>query len=157
MAGRTLVVYASKYGTTEKYARIIADALGGDSLEVAKAGTAGLGGYDRIIVGSPVFAGQGSGKVKKFLEKNRKQLAAKETGAYICCMAQGEDSKGQLVRAYPEWFLKTARNTEVLGGEILLSKLKGLHKLIIVKMMKQEKDESAFSEENARKFAGRFI
>lgn len=156
MGKQTAVCFVSKYGTTEKYANIIARQLGGEALHIGSVNAKSLAGYDRIIIGSPVFAGRGSGKAKKFCEKNKSLLMKKEVGAYLCCMAEGDEAQAQLTRAYPQWLLQHSNKTGVLGGEVILSKLSGLHKMIITKMIKQEEDKSMYSESQGIDFAKAF-
>lgn len=84
---KTLVVYDSYYGNTEKIAGIIVDALSNDielrKVDQVKGGD--LVGLDFLIVGSPTRGFRPSDKVKKFLKKipagsmNGKTVAAFDT------------------------------------------------------------------------------
>ena len=54
---RTIVLYTSKYGAAETYARWIAEALGGRAVPLDKFSKKELQGYDTVIYGGGVQAG----------------------------------------------------------------------------------------------------
>lgn len=68
---KTLIVYDSAYGNTEKIAKIMGRTIGGDTT-VVRAGDANLSGnepIDFLIVGSPTYGGRPTQPVKDFLDK----------------------------------------------------------------------------------------
>ena len=68
---KTLIVYDSVHGNTEKIARAIGDAITGE-VEVLHAGEASspeLDTFDLIIVGSPTHAGRPTPAIQDFLKK----------------------------------------------------------------------------------------
>jgi flavodoxin I len=68
---KTLIVYDSAYGNTEKIAKIMGSTIGGDTA-VVRAGDADLSGHepiDFLIVGSPTYAGRPTQPVQDFLDK----------------------------------------------------------------------------------------
>ncbi len=68
---KTLIVYDSTYGNTEKIARAIGDAIGGDA-RVVRAGGASLPGKescDLLVVGSPTLGGRASPDIQGFLDR----------------------------------------------------------------------------------------
>jgi flavodoxin len=68
---KTLVVYDSVYGNTEKIARAIADAIGpGDEVKLLRSGEATLSALeavDLLIVGSPTQGGRPTSAIQTFL------------------------------------------------------------------------------------------
>ena len=67
---KTLVVYDSQYGNTEKIARVIGDTIPGASvLHADDAGLSELEGAGLLIVGSPTHGGRPMGAVQTFLKK----------------------------------------------------------------------------------------
>jgi flavodoxin I len=54
---KALIVYDSGFGNTEKVARIIGEAIGGQVLRVGEVNPADLKGFDLLIVGSPTHGG----------------------------------------------------------------------------------------------------
>lgn len=71
---KTIVVYKSKYGYTEKYAQWLAESLGCDIKE--NASLTDVMGYDTIIYGGGIYAGRINGV--KLIAKNLGKLAGKK-------------------------------------------------------------------------------
>jgi flavodoxin len=75
---KTLVVYDSVYGNTEKIARAIGGGIGDDA-EVLHAGDVSpleLEGIDLIIVGAPTQGGRPAPAMKQFLDKATKDAVS---------------------------------------------------------------------------------
>lgn len=88
---RVLVIYDSRTGNTEKMANAVAEgARSIDGTEVVvrtvdKAKVDDLLGFDAIILGSPTYYGNVSGKLKEFIDKTYKihgKLEGKVGGAF---------------------------------------------------------------------------
>lgn len=54
---KTAVIYYSKYGTTENYARLIAKELGADLFEAKKTKFRDIKGYDTVVFGGGIYLG----------------------------------------------------------------------------------------------------
>jgi flavodoxin len=68
---KTLVIYDTLYGNTEKIAKSIGGGIGGEVkvVKVGEANPAELGSYDLIIIGSPTQGGRHTPATKAFLDK----------------------------------------------------------------------------------------
>ena len=68
---KIVVIYDSLYGNTEKIAKAIGDAVGGEVrvLSVGEAKPSELSTVDLLFVGSPTHGGRASPPMRKFLEK----------------------------------------------------------------------------------------
>lgn len=85
---KILVAYGTRWGATEKTARIVADTInqsGRHSAELcaaAKVKSGQLGAFDAYVVGSSIAAGQWKGSAKRLVRK----LAGtgKPTAAFVC-------------------------------------------------------------------------
>jgi len=64
---KALVVYDSFFGNTERVARAVADALGGEALRVGQVTPDRLAGLDLLVVGSPTRAFRPSPDIKNWL------------------------------------------------------------------------------------------
>lgn len=71
-----IILYKSKYGTTEKYAQWLSEATGFEMLETVKATVAALKDYDTIILGGGIYAHGIAGIA--FLKKNFQALKDKK-------------------------------------------------------------------------------
>jgi flavodoxin I len=77
---KTLIVYDSVYGNTEKIAQAIGDAITGDVevLRVGEVNPSELKAFDLLIVGSPTHGGRPTPAMRDFLKQVPK-LALKDT------------------------------------------------------------------------------
>lgn len=66
---KSLVLYDSVYGNTEKVARAISKFLRAEIVNVADANPSKLHNYELIIVGSPVHGGRASPAMQEFIKK----------------------------------------------------------------------------------------
>ena len=75
---KLLIVYASKYGQTEKIARRIAQTASVEStvVPVSEAGNVPLQDYDLLIVAGSVYFGKHSRKLENFVKQNLQLITA---------------------------------------------------------------------------------
>lgn len=66
---KTLVIYDSVYGNTEKIAKVISDALNAKLLHVHDADPFELNHKDLVVIGSPVHGGRGTPELEEFINK----------------------------------------------------------------------------------------
>jgi len=66
---KTLIVYDSVYGNTEKIAQAIGEAIGGQVLQVGKVSAADLQGLALLIVGSPTRGGRPTEGLQAWLDQ----------------------------------------------------------------------------------------
>jgi menaquinone-dependent protoporphyrinogen oxidase len=102
---KALVVYGTKSGCTAGIAERIGEDLAqhGATVEVVSADKAGdPAGYDAVVVGSGIRAGQWHAPVKSWVESNATALKAKPVAFFTCGMMIREDGKQDEVRAYTD-------------------------------------------------------
>lgn len=73
--GRTAIIYQSKYGSTEKYAKWICEEIGGDLYKKSNISISALKKYDTIIYGGGLYVRGISGF--SFIKNNYKYLEGK--------------------------------------------------------------------------------
>lgn len=159
----TLIVYATKYGCTEKCAKILSEKLirkvdlcnlkGGKSVELSQ--------YDQLIIGGSIYMGKIRKEVSEFCTKNLSVLKEKKIGLFICGMQEGDQAETQLNQSFPEELLVNAVARESFGGEFRFNKMNFMERFIIKMVTKKDqsspavdtkKDISAISEENMNRF-----
>lgn len=154
---KTLIIYSSKYGTTEKCSNVLKDKLEGEvaAINIKKDSIPEIDSFDTIIIGSSVYMGKISKKINEFVVKNLGQLKGKKVALFLCCMAEGADGEKQINTVYPQELVDNAIDKELLGGEFLFSKMNFFEKFIIKKISKSdgEKDVSKVSEDKINSFA----
>ena len=135
------IIYASKYGTTEKVAEAIADKLKGTNevelFSLKKNPQPNIGAFEMVIIGSSIYAGQASRKVKAFCKENESLLLQKRIGLFVCGMHPDKEEQDKEVQnAFSEVLLKKSSATKFLGGAYLFEQMNFLERMIIKKVAK---------------------
>ena len=77
---RAIVIYDTKYGSTEQVANWIAEGL--NDAELKYVGDVTSVYYDLVVIGSPVYDNALSMKVLQFLDRNKESLANKKLALF---------------------------------------------------------------------------
>ncbi len=125
---KILILYRTKYGSTEQYARWIAEEVRADLVKIEDFDTARFDQYSTIIIGSPTYMGKI--QTKDFLEKNWDALKTKpvflfNTGLFP--MESPESNKSfEMIPAHIRDHIEYIK----LPGKIDMKKLKFTDKMI---------------------------
>ncbi|WP_197051395.1 flavodoxin domain-containing protein [Caloranaerobacter azorensis] len=162
----TLIVYATKYGCTEKCAVILSEKLTGEvdlyNLKTEK--VLNLSQYDKVIIGGSIYMGRIQKEISDFCIKNLNLLKEKKIGLFICCMRGGDIAKAQLESSFPRELLYKAVAQEVFGGEFMFKKMSSIERFIVRIVAKLDKsftvldtskDMSNVSDKSINRFAQR--
>jgi menaquinone-dependent protoporphyrinogen oxidase len=152
---KTLIIYASKYGCTEKCSNLLKDKLTSEVkiVDMKKEKVPDINLFDNIIIGGSIYMGKIQKRVNEFCLKNNSTLTNKKLGFFICCMGEKDIAEKQIKTSFPEELLSKAIAIEHFGGEFIFGKMNFLERLIIKKISKTSNDKSTISEENINKFA----
>ena len=84
---KTLIVYSSKYGGTEKIAKILRAEIttAVDTIDLSSSIDIDLDNYENIYIGTPIYAGRARKNIRKFCKNNLSKLQVKNTGIFINC------------------------------------------------------------------------
>lgn len=126
---KTLIIYASKTGTTEKCAKNISTQLKDATAVNIYTQNEDINRYDLIVIGSPIRMGMIDKKIKNFLLKNIECLKFKKTAYFICC-GFNENWKKYYEQNIPKDLLDSAITYDTFGGEMDIENQKGLDKFI---------------------------
>lgn len=88
----TVVVYGSKLGSTKAAAEYIAKKLNADVFPASE--PVDLSKYDKIIIGSGVYAGKPAKAVSNFVASNKE--AVKGASLFVSCMYNDDKGADQL-------------------------------------------------------------
>jgi len=83
---RVLVTAATRYGATDEIAQVIAEVLGEHGLEATllpPEQVEGVDGYDAVVVGSAVYAGQWLKPARELVERHAGALAGRPAGVAV--------------------------------------------------------------------------
>lgn len=151
---KTLIVYGTKYGTTEKCSKLLKDKLQGEVtiVNIKKENIPDLNSFDNIIIGGSIYMGQIQKEIKNLFAKNIGVLKEKRVGLFICGMNE-ENAEAQFINAFPKEIIESSVAKELFGGEAILKNMNFLERFIMKKVAKIENDVSKLLEGNIDKFA----
>jgi menaquinone-dependent protoporphyrinogen oxidase len=89
---KSIVVYASRYGSTREVAQAIADGLGADIQSVL--GHPDIEPYDLVVLGSPIYSGTYLPAMQRYLRNNAELLRTKKIAAFITAAADEQVNVG---------------------------------------------------------------
>lgn len=150
---KTLIVYATNTGTTEKAARKINERLKdkADIVNLKDNKMPDIRDYDFIAIGGSVSMGRIQRSVKRFIIKNREALKKKQMGLFIAC---GEKES---LEEYFKTILEDLRGSAVfavsIGYAYYLEKLNPITRRIITSLAHVTKTTEAFDEKEIKRVA----
>lgn len=153
---KTAIIYYSKHGITEQVAHLLGEKLdnGVDYISLRESPKPDIWIYDRIIIGTSIYASTPSRKVSLFCKKNRSLLEEKVRGLFICCMNEKQELE-EMNNAFPEYLQKLAIPTAILGGEFHFDKMNFIERFLVKKIAKVNSSVSRLRYDAIREFADR--
>jgi menaquinone-dependent protoporphyrinogen oxidase len=144
-----LIAYRTRYGTTERYARLLAERLPGESrlADLRRVRRLPLADHELILLGSPIYGGSVLPGLGSFCELHRDELLSRPVGLFICCLYEGERAQAQLDSAFPGWLSLHAFGRWALGGEVRLDRLNLLDRFLVRRLIQVERDISKMRPE----------
>lgn len=124
---RTLIVYATKHGSTEKAVSMLEADLSGvvRVMNVDDSWGVDLESFDRVILGGPIYMGELHEKLSAYATRYLDVLLQKKVGLFICGgMEDPFILQEELENAFPEDLYRHAAVKEVFGYVIDFRKLK---------------------------------
>lgn len=154
---KTLIAFASKYGTTEKCANLLKEKLDGD-VDVVNLNDSrpSVSDYDAVIIGGPVYMGKLNSKVSSYCVNNLPNLVDKKKGFFICHMDFEKPIDQQLAEFYPKKLIETATAKAGFGGAYFVSKMGFFYKWVIKKAAGVEEDRENIQYDAIDNFASKF-
>ena len=136
----TLIIYASKYGSTADCAKYLQTGLTGTvsvvDIETVSAHTINLEPFDTVTIGSSIYVGSISKKMRAFCATFEEVLLKKRVAIFICCGFPAQLS-AYLSHNFSPALLEKATLAEPFGGEARLDKMKITDKLIMKTVAKE--------------------
>lgn len=149
----TLLVYASKYGCTEKCAKLVSEKLHDnvDMVNLKNEKDIDLSKYDKVIIGGSIYIGRILKEITEFCSKYLNILKDKKIGIFICGM-QKDAIETEINQNFPPEILEIVHVKESFGGEFIFEKMNFWEKTIVKIIAKTNSDISEIQEDNIDKF-----
>ena len=128
---RILIAYATKSGTCKQAAELLATQLPNHDVTLADlAETAPVvGDFDYIVLGGPIRMNKAHKALRSFLKVQSAALCAVPHTLFLCC-AFADQFENYLEMTYSKELLESADDVMYFGGELDVSKQKGIDKLL---------------------------
>jgi len=140
---RSLIVYASSHGTTEKAVRILCSYLS-DGVDVWCVNNRGpfpnIAQYDLVMIGGSIHAGLIQRSITRFMEKNYKLLLHKKVALFLCCLLEGDQARFQFERVFPHRLRDQSIANGLFGGELIYSQMSFLKRMMVSNIMGVKSD-----------------
>lgn len=152
---KTLIIYASKHGSTEKCSKLLSERITGEvtTVNIQRDKIPDVSAFDKVIIGGSIYIGKIQNEISEFCKNNLDVLKNKKVGFFICSMRDGEEGKAQLSNSISKELLANSIIKESFGGEFIFKKLSFMERFIVKKVAKITGDTSSISEETINKFA----
>lgn len=155
----TLIVYASRHGTTAMYARKLFQLLHGNVdlcfLDERANSLPNLSVYDTVVIGGSIHYGKINKSVTKFTKENLELLKSKRIALFITCHFEGDKALEQLNNVFPKELLEKAIVSDFFDGELLFPKMNYWEKMIAKMVLKADEIRPRVSKEKIMNFANK--
>lgn len=153
---KILIAYATRYGTTEKCANILADLLVKKSHEVElvnlkKNTKVKPDDFDIVAIGGSIVAFRMNSAVKKFVKRNLNTLIEMKTGIFIC--GANENLDELLKKGYPEQLIEKAAAKGHFGFEMNWERMNKITRGMMQKASKTTDPISKIKNDNIIEFS----
>ena len=153
----TLIVYASRHGTTSEYAKRLFQLLNGNVdlcfLNERGESLPDLSVYTTIVIGGSIHYGKNSKSVLKFTNENLEFLKTKRVGLFVTCHFEGDKALQQLNNAYSKELLDRAIVADYFEGELLFPKMNIWEKFITKLVLRKDEIKPIVSKDRIIRFA----
>lgn len=145
---KTLIIFASKNGATEKAAHQIANKMTHDTkvINVKKMTPQLLAEYDNIVLGTSIYIGKIRREMDKFVNLNQANLQTKPLSIFLIC---GMKDQAVFESNFPDKLIEHAEFTGFLGHEYRLEKMNPIEKWIIKRAVDADTIKSACLDNQA--------
>jgi len=151
---RTLILYFSKYGFTERVANMLADHFEGDVVveRCSKDYSVDLTKFDIVILGSPIYVGRPNVALLDFCESYRRLLMSKKLGLFVTGSNKDEALRS-MKESLPENLFQHAKERAYFGYALNFEKMSFLDRLATRIISKKSQSETRLDAHKMEEFA----
>lgn len=149
---KTLIIYSTRHGAAKKCVEVLQPQLEGELTVVnAKEDTIpDIQGFDRVIIGSSIYAGMIGKTIKKFVTANLDQLLKKASFLFVC---GAFDNAEYFPKNFPDSLCQHAQEKVNFGGELNTKDMGFLEKTIVKMVSAKEKTIPMIHEDRIKAFS----
>ncbi|HHV99651.1 MAG TPA: hypothetical protein GXX36_08780 [Clostridiaceae bacterium] len=149
---KTLILFSSRYGATEKCANLIMKGLRDDAevINLKNGESKDIDNYDVILIGGGVYAGKLQSEITKFIEDNKECLRNKKVGVFLCCK-ESEKTSEYAKANLPAWLVNDLFLLENTGYEINFERMNFLEKFLFKSLFKIKRSYSDLKYDSIEK------
>ena len=155
----TIIVFASRHGTTSQYAKILLQLLDGNvdlcNLNERSDRLPDMSHYNTIVLGGSIHYGKNSSLVIDFTKNNIEWIKTKRIGLFVTSYFEGEKALEQLLNAYPKELHERAIVTDYFDGELLFPKMNFWERLIAKAVLRANEVGPLISKVKITEFANK--
>jgi menaquinone-dependent protoporphyrinogen oxidase len=129
---KSIVIYATKYGTAEKAAKMLKEKLQGEValVNIMKEKSPSFKEYDNVILGGSIYVGKIQKELTNYMKSNLSELMKKRVGLFICAaLNEPEKLTQELNDAFPEELRSAAVAKEAFGYKFSFEKMNFFDKM----------------------------
>ncbi len=152
---KTLIIYASKHGTTSEIAERVSRLIGINKCRVVNIDEEilpSLSEFDTVIIGGSIYFGKIQKKIQRFCEIYAEELLQKRVGLFICCMKR-QAERVEFNNAFPAILIEHATAKGIFGGEFKFDNLNFVEKMIVKKSVGVDKSVRRINAQSINHFA----
>ncbi|MCL1630358.1 flavodoxin domain-containing protein [Sporolactobacillus sp. CPB3-1] len=153
---KTLILYATKYGSTERMAHRLAEHFNGETelVNIQTSAIPRLDSFETVVLGGPIYMGKIQKPLTNFVTAHLAALESKRLGLFICAAHPDEKERfNELEKAFPAALSQKAVVKDVLGYAIQFEKMHFFDKLIMKKIKGDSHSTQEFYDQRIRAFA----
>lgn len=155
----TIIVYASRRGTTAKYAQSLLKFIDGNvdlcSLNERGNSMPDMSFYDTIVIGGPIQYGKNNKLVLSFVNNNIDLLRTRRLGLFVTSFYDGDRAFEQLNSAYPKELIDRAVVVDYFDGELLYPKMNFFEKMVAKIVLRAEELQPIIAKSKIVDFANK--
>ena len=137
------IVYASKYGFTEKCVRLLQEQLPEYSLwNLQEAAPDDIKGAEALVIGGPVYAGRFPKKLSLWIQQEEDWAKDRVQGLFLTALSDRDTAEGYFQSNFPESWRAKEPARAFFGGGLDFSRLNWFESFLLKKLMKIKQDIS---------------
>lgn len=151
---RTLILYFSKYGFTERVAHMLADHFEGDVVveKCTKDYSVDLTKFDTIILGSPIYVGRPNVDLLDFCDSYQRLLMNKRLGFFVTGSIENE-ALPSLEKSVPDGLYRHAKAKAYFGYALNFEKMSFLDRIATRIISRKAQSETVIEAHAIEEFA----